>query len=442
MKVLKIACRKDWQAHVRENAYQSEVLSDAQQKYWVEALPQPFAIQFTTAEETAIATATEMLWEMCVKFLDWFFTDQTPGDVHQRLAQLKIPQAYWSAIQASWERTGPIEDLSLYTRFDLAMTEDGQIKLLEINGETPLLGAETVYQWNWYVDYKLNHQDSAHPLPSDASQFNQFWEQTAGQWRRLVEDYELEKTGISFLVDEKLEEDLEMAMQLIQILHDEVNPNVHAQIVYLRGLRDESDQEVQRGIGLDEAGYFIDHFNERIPVLWKMYDWSDIQNDMANDGTTAVLARHLELGETKFLEPLWKQVISNKGAMALMWQQFKNSDYRPYLLETYFQDDFAVENTRLQLDIHVRKPLIGMEGVGISIESGMGSLDQRDTLGYGGEGYIIQEYVELPQALGYHYMIGSWCIDGTASGIILRGDTSKITGRHCLIIPHIVSDHD
>ncbi len=442
MKVLKIAGRKDWQAHIRENAYQSDVLSDAQQQYWVEALPQPFAIQFKTEEESAIATATEMLWEMCVEFLDWFFTDQTFGDVHQRLASLKIPKAYWKAIQNSWERTDPIEDLSLYTRFDLAMTEGGDIKLLEINGETPLLGAETIYQWNWYVDYKLNHSTNAHSLPSDATQFNTFWEQTAGQWRRIVAEYNLEQTGISFLVDENLEEDLEMAMQLIQILHDDVNPNVHAQIVYLRGLKDELGQDVQRGIGLDAAGHFIDHFNERIPVLWKMYDWSDIQNDMENDGATEALARQLETGEMKILEPLWKQVLSNKGAMALMWQRFKDSDYRPYLLETYFQDDFALENTRLQLDIHVRKPLIGMEGVGISIESGMGSLDQRDTLGYGNEGYIIQEYVELPQALGYHYMIGSWAIDGAASGIILRGDTSKITGRHCLIIPHIISDHE
>ena len=442
MKALKLVCRPDWQTHIRENAYQSDVLSDAQQQYWVESLPQPFAIQFKTTEETAIATATEMLWDMCVEFLDWFFTDETLGAVHQRLAALKIPQAYYPAIQNSWERTDPIEDLSLHTRFDLAMTEDGQIKLLEINGETPLLGAETIYQWNWYVDYKLNYSHSAHPLPDDANQFNDFWERTAGQWRRIVADYNLKETGISFLVDENLEEDLEMAMQLIQILQDEVDPTIHTQIVYLRGLQDAGGTEVQRGIGLDDAGHFIDQFNERISVLWKMYDWSDIQNDMENDGMTAVLARQLERGEMKVLEPLWKQVLSNKGAMALMWQQFKNSDYRQYLLPTYFDRDLSTENTKLQLDIHVKKPLLGMEGVGISIESGMGSLENRETLGYGDEGYIIQEYVELPHAFGYHYMIGSWAIDGAASGIILRGDTSKITGRHCLIIPHIVSDHD
>ena len=90
--------------------------------------------------------------------------------------------------------------------------------------------------------------------------------------------------------------------------------------------------------------------------------------------------------------------------------------------------------------MHVRKPLLGLEGVGISIETGFGSLEQKESFGYGAEGFIIQEYIELPEAFGYHYMIGSWVIDGTAAGIIIRGDTSKITGRHCLIIPHIVSN--
>ena len=90
--------------------------------------------------------------------------------------------------------------------------------------------------------------------------------------------------------------------------------------------------------------------------------------------------------------------------------------------------------------MHVRKPLLGQEGVAISIESGFGSLEQKESFGYGAEGFIIQAYIELPKAYSYHYVIGSWAIDGVAAGIIIRGDTSKITGRHCLIIPHIVSD--
>ena len=133
MRPLKIIRRRNWQRHIQDNAYQADVLSDAAQKYWVEALPQPFTIQFDTQEEKAIAIATEALWEMCVEFLDWFFTDEKPGAVDERLALLKIRKDYWSAIKESWDRTDPTEDLSLSTRFDLVMTEAGEIKLIEIN---------------------------------------------------------------------------------------------------------------------------------------------------------------------------------------------------------------------------------------------------------------------------------------------------------------------
>jgi glutathionylspermidine synthase len=441
MQPIEISRRPYWQRHIEENAYQADVLSDAQQQYWVESLPRPFAIQFNRQEETAIAEATEAIWVMCVEFLDWFFTDLNAGDVDLRLAALQIRPEYWPAIKQSWDRTAPVEDLSLCTRFDLAIAAEGQIKLLEINGDTPLLGAETVYQWNWFVDYQHNHQRGKFPLPSDASQFNEFWDRIAGQWRRIVASYGLQQHGISFLVDENLEEDLEMAMQLIQILQDEVDPQIYTQIVYLRGLKDDLGREVQRGLGLDKDGYFVDHANDRIPTMWKMYDWSDLQNDMANAGTTQVFADRLTTGEVKIIEPLWQQVLSNKGALAMMWAQFGSSESGKYLLATYLDTDNSHESTKLLLGMHVRKPMLGLEGVATSIESGFGTLEQKESFGYGDEGFIIQEYVELPVASGYYYTIGSWAIDGEAAGIIIRGDRSKITGRHCLIIPHIVSDH-
>jgi glutathionylspermidine synthase len=440
MQPIKISRRPRWRQHIQDNAYQADVLSDLGQQYWVEALPQPFAIQFTPTEETVIAEATEALWAMCVEFLDWFFDPKDDAEINNRLALLKIRPEYWQALKNSWHRTDPVEDLTLATRFDLVVTEDGRIKLIEINGETPLLGAETVYQWNWLVDYQRNHSQSAYPLPQNASQFNEYWERTAGQWRRIREEYNLQKTGISFLVDEQLEEDAEMAMQLIQILHDEVDANIYTQLVYLRGLKDDRGQEIQRGLGLDEEGYFIDQVNERIPILWKIYDWSDLQNDMANAGCSDAFAKQLAIGEMKVIEPLWKQILSNKGAIALMWQQFQDSDYAQYLLPTYFDHDLSPEATQLLLNLHVKKPLLGMEGMGTSIELGGGSLETREMLGYGAEGFILQEYIELPQAFDYYYVVGSWVIDDTAAGIILRGDRQRITGRHCLIIPHIVAE--
>jgi glutathionylspermidine synthase len=443
MRVIPFQRRSHWQQHILNNAYQAEVLSDASQQYWVEALKQPFCIQFSTEEETFLAEATEVLGAMCQDYLDWFFTDQQDETVEQKLAALKIHPAYWEAIKLSWERTEP-EDLSLYLRFDLVMSETGDsLKMIEINAETPLLGCEQVYQWNWLQD-TLNK--SNHSLPKDASQFNEFWDKVAAQLKYIIQEYQIKGKIFSFLVDEKLDEDREMAAQLIQIIQDEIDPQQYCQIVYLRDQLDEQGKIIQRGIGIDDQGYIVDHCNERIEFLWKIYDWSDWQNDLENFGMTDVFVRNLESGQVKFFEPLWKQILSNKSSLVYLWQLFRDHpDYSPYLLPTYFEQDISPDATRLILDTHIKKPMLGLEGVGTSLQTGLGSaLEERDRLGYGEEGFIVQEYVPLAIAQDYHYVIGSWLVggleNGEAAGVIIRGDRGRITGRHCLIIPHIVSD--
>ncbi|CCI28988.1 conserved hypothetical protein [Microcystis aeruginosa PCC 9809] len=443
MRVIPFPRRPYWQQHIRHHAYQAEVLSDASQGYWVEALKQPFYLQFSTEEETRLAAATETLGKMCQEYLDWFFTAEQDGAVEQRLASLQIHPAYWQAIQLSWERREP-EDLSLYLRFDLVMSEaSNSLKMIEINAETPLLGCEQVYQWNWLQDM-LKRKD--HSLPEDANQFNDFWDKVAAQLSRIIQVYQMSGKVLSFLVDEKLTEDQEMAAQLIQMIQDEIDPQQYCQIVYLRDQLDEQGHLQQRGIGIDDQGYLVDHCNERMPWIWKIYDWSDLQNDVENFGMTDIFARRLELGEVKFLEPLWKQVLANKGSLVYFWDLFQdNPDYSPYLLPTYFEQYLSPTATRLSLNTHIKKPILGLEGVATSIQTGFGStLEARESFGYGKEGFIIQEYVSLPIAYNYYYVIGSWLVggleDGEAAGVIIRGDRLRITGRYCLIIPHIVSD--
>ncbi len=445
MRFIPFKRRFHWQQHILNNAYQAEVLSDIQQQYWVEALPKPFYIQFSTQEETILAQATESLGRMCQEYLDWFFTDHEDGAVDQRLNSLKIKPAYWEAIKNSWDRTDP-EDLSLYLRFDLVMSaEDSTPKMIEINGETPLLGCEQVYQWNWLQDMRSRHN---HSLPTDANQFNDFWDKVAKQLAYVINEYEIQGNIFSFLVDERLNEDKEMAAQLIQIIQDLVAPELYCQLVYLRDELDENGQIIQRGIGLDDEGYLVDHCNERMMFIWKIYDWSDLQNDVENFGMTELFAQRLAIGDVKFFEPLWKQVLSNKGSMVYLWENFKDhQEYGQYLLATYFETDFSPEATRLLINPHIRKPLLGLEGVGTSLQTGLGaSVEERESFGYGKEGFIVQEYVPLPVAYDYHYMIGSWLVggldNGEAAGIILRGDKNRITGRYCLIIPHIVSDQE
>jgi glutathionylspermidine synthase len=456
MRPIEITRRFNWKLHIRDNAYQVDALTDQDICYWTEALNVPYAIQLSEDEEAALSTATEALWEMSCEFLDRFFTEEAPGAVTHRLNSLGISPEYHRAIANSWKRDSP-EDLELATRFDFATRNQAlgdisgselTIKLIEINGETPLLGAEMVYQWNWFCSYRRQFPAGNKALPKDAYQFNDYWEKIANRLRVLANTYNFKGRGISFLVDENLPEDLEMAMQLIQILHDEVDEQIYAQVVTLRDHYDEDGTLINRGIGLDSEGYLVDGQNNRMPIIWKIYDWQNIQADMANDGSTTALVNRLEkddISDQVIIEPLWKQVLSNKGAMTYLWKWFgDHPSYGQYLLPTYFETDLSTEATQLAVGIHIRKPMIGHEGVGISISApSLGELEAKPALGYGGEGYILQEFFELPMAaLGeqqQHYVIGSWSVDGEAAGIVIRGDGSRITGRHCTIIPHIVA---
>ncbi|NJN29271.1 MAG: glutathionylspermidine synthase family protein [Synechococcales cyanobacterium RM1_1_8] len=456
MRPIEIKRRRHWQQHIRDNAYQVEALTNQTIGYWTEALAVPYAIQLSEGEEEALSKATEALWEMSCEFLDRFFTEESPGAVTSRLKTLGILPEYHRAIASSWAREAP-EDLELATRFDLATRNQAlgdisgselSIKLIEINGETPLLGAEMVYQWNWFCNYRSQFPSGDKALPDDAYQFNEYWEKIANRFRVLANACDFKGRGVSFLVDETLEEDLEMAMQLIQILHDEVDDQIYTQIVTLRDDYDEDGKLISRGIGLDSEGYLVDGQNDRMPIIWKIYDWHNIQADMASDRSTTALVNRLEkddISDQIIIEPLWKQVLSNKGAMVYMWQWFRNHPtYGQYLLPTYFETDLSMEATQLAVGIHIRKPIIGHEGVGISIlDPAVGDIEAKPALGYGEEGYILQEFFELPvAALGQqrqHYMIGAWSVDGEAAGIVIRGDGSRITGRYCTIIPHIVA---
>ena len=123
-------------------------------------------------------------------------------------------------------------------------------------------------------------------------------------------------------------------------------------------------------IGLSEDGQFADDRDRVIGTLFKLYPWEDMLRDD--------FAAHLQPSQTRFIEPPWKAVLSNKGILPLLWQMFPD---HPNLLPAFFAADIeaarrgerngftdAIARAEPQLSRgHVAKPVFSREGAGVVI---------------------------------------------------------------------------
>ena len=128
----------------------------------------------------------------------------------------------------------------------------------------------------------------------------------------------------------------------------------------------------------------------------------------------------------------WKIILSNKGILPLLWQEFKG---HPNLLPSYF------ENERPGDDLgghYVKKPVFSREGANVSIVSG-GKVVDFVNGPYVDGGYILQKYHPLPVFRGNHSLVGSWVIADRAAGVGVREDCSAITRDSSRFVPHIIA---
>ena len=86
---------------------------------------------------------------------------------------------------------------------------------------------------------------------------------------------------------------------------------------------------------------------------------------------------------TRWLEPPWKAILSNKGILPLLWAMFPR---HPNLLPAFFDDDPKAAELG---NSFVRKPLYSREGANVAIVVDGAAVDQ-DEGPYGAEGYVRQ----------------------------------------------------
>lgn len=380
--------RPDWQDTAREFGFHFHTLYG--EPYWDESAYYQFSLKQI---ERDLEDPSAELHQMCLEVVDLVVRDE------QLLHRCRIPAAYHDAIARDWFAASP----SLYSRLDLAYDGKGPAKLLENNADTPTSLYETgFWQWLW-----LEQQVDRGVLDHRADQFNALQELLIARFAELGARYP--------------------GMQLhVSCCRDTVEDRGTVQ--YLQDCAEQAGVRTRflhvDEIGLRADGRFVDLANEPVHWLFKLYPWEFMLREeygaqVGNSGT-------------RFLEPLWKSILSNKALLPLLWQRFPN---HPNLLPAYFEDDPKAST----LSHYVRKPIFSREGANIQIIH-QGRVIESATGPYGAEGYIVQQYQPLPRFGDHYTLIGSWLVNDRPAGISVREDRSRITQDLSRFLPHIILD--
>lgn len=383
---LPIAERPNWRQRAKEFGFGFHTMYG--EPYWDETAYYQFSLRQI---EDHIEDPTAELHQMCLQAVAAVLADES------LLARFQIPQQYWDLVASSWQAREP----SLYSRLDLAYDGHGPAKLLENNADTPTSLYETgFWQWLWLED-----QVNAGRLGRQTDQFNSLQEKLISRFAEL----RLQRPGmpLHFACCMDTEED----RGTVQYMEDcAKEAGLETSFVFIEEL------------GLGESGAFTDQYNQEIGWMFKLYPWEFMLREEFGE--------HIRTAGCRWLEPLWKSLISNKAILPVLWQMFPG---HPNLLPAYFEDQIAASG----LQHYVKKPIFAREGANVSIFNAGKEVFASEGP-YGDEGFIYQAYTPMPKFGDNYTLIGSWLIDDQPAGMSIREDKQQVTLDSSRFLPHVI----
>jgi len=381
--------RENWQKIVESQGFYyhtlpREELADTSEKEW----PQPYwdesaYYRFTAQEIDELEACTYALNDLCLEAAQCILDENL-------LAEVGIPDRHAEWVRRSWER----DEHTIYGRFDLCYDGRGPPKLLEYNADTPTALLEAaVIQWFW--------MKGTQP-PDVCDQFNSIHE-------RLLEIFgTLRRVHDGRFYFASLPDNLEDFMT----------------VGYLRDVAMQAGWDTQY-IALADIGWhpgrrqFTDLHESPIRLCFKLYPWEWMMRER--------FGAELHWDSTRWWEPPWKALLSNKALLAILYRLFPDS---PHLLPASFVPLSGMRQ--------IRKPLHGREGANLAVLDEGGNVVRETPGPYAGP-YVYQRECPPPCFAGNHAVIGSWLVNGNACGIGVREDTDPITTNRSRFVPHIFS---
>jgi glutathionylspermidine synthase len=383
----RLACteRDDWRLTAEACGFDFHTIDG--ERYWDERAHYAFTLQEI---ELGIEAPTAEIDAMCLELVGRAVGDET------YLRRLKIPETFWPLIRDSWHS----DEGSLYGRLDLSFDGHGSAKLLEYNADTPTSIFEAaVFQWTW-----LEQAIERNIVAADCDQFNSIHERLIQRWTELGEGHHLHLAGTT--------ESSEDAGTLAYLEDTASQAGLSTTLIDIEDIGWRED-----------GGGFVDLDGRDIALAFKLYPWEWMFRE--------TFGLKLPQAQTRWIEPPWKAVLSNKGILPLLWQMFPG---HPNLLPAFFEDDPKAAGLG---DCFVRKPLYSREGANVALIRDGTAVVQQDGP-YGGEGYIRQAYAPLPSLANSYPVLGSWLVDHTPCGLSIREDENPITGNSSRFLPHTI----
>jgi glutathionylspermidine synthase len=382
----RLACpeRDDWRLTAEATGFVFHSIGG--ERYWDERAFYAFTLDEI---ERLIELPTAEIDAMCIELVAEAIDDE------EYLRRLKIPEAFWPLISESWHR----DEASLYGRIDLSFDGSGPAKLLEYNADTPTSIFEAaVFQWSW-----LEQAIERRLIPVHADQYNSIHERLIETWPKLGEGGHLHLTGTT--------DNAEDAGTLAYLEDTARQAGLSTTLIDIAE------------IGWRENGGFVDLDDRPMQLVFKLYPWEWMFHD--------AFGNRLAKAPTRWIEPPWKAVLSNKGILPLLWEMFPG---HPNLLPAFFEDDPNAASLGASF---VRKPLYSREGANVAlVRDGLTVVEQEGP--YGSEGFIRQALAPLPDFSKQYPVVGSWVIDHTPCGLSIREDENPITGNTSRFLPHAI----
>jgi len=382
MQRLSLTPRDNWQQKVESQGLTFHTLENGT-PYWDESA----AYQFTAAEIDTLEAAGYTLQEMCLAAAQHIIDEK-------RYAELDIPEIAVEAIEWAWNNEPP----AIYGRFDVswAGAQSGTSpKLLEYNADTPTSLLEAaVIQWHWLKDMPQSL------VSYKPDQFNSIHEKLIAKWKDI--DSYLSKPIYFAALD---------------------NPEDQLTVTYLRDTAQQAKldtfQMFMQEIGWNDSQQaFFDPDEHPMFSIFKLYPWEAMLQEEFGPHAIATYTA------VRWIEPIWKMLLSNKGILPILWQLYPNHEL---LLESHFDSPGSMKN-------YVRKPLMSREGANITLVRDNATVVS--TPGpYNGK-QIYQALAPTATFDNRHAVLGLWMIDQDCCGMGMRESFSPITDNLSAFVPH------